>query len=84
MKTATVNISFQKDLLEQIDDVAKEESRSRSELIREAARLYIERKKKWKDIFAYGQSQRIDRNLAVEDVEDEIRVYRKKKGTQPV
>lgn len=84
MKTATVNISFQKDLLEQIDDVAKEESRSRSELIREAARLYIERKKKWKDIFAYGQSQRIDRNLAVEDVEDEIRAYRKKKGTQPV
>ena len=84
MKTATVNISFQKDLLEQIDDVAREESRSRSELIREAARLYIERKKKWKDIFAYGQSQRIDRNLAVEDVEDEIRVYRKKKGTQPV
>ena len=84
MKTATVNISFQKDLLEQIDDVAKEESRSRSGLIRETARLYIERKKKWKDIFAYGQSQRTDRNLAVEDVEDEIRVYRKKKGTQPV
>jgi metal-responsive CopG/Arc/MetJ family transcriptional regulator len=84
MKTATVNISFQKDLLEQIDDVAKEESRSRSELIREAARLYIQQKKKWKDIFAYGQSQRIDRNLVIEDVEKEISVYRKKKGTRPV
>jgi CopG family transcriptional regulator / antitoxin EndoAI len=84
MRTATVNISFQKDLLEQIDDVAKEESRSRSELIREAARLYIERKKKWKDIFAYGQSQRIDGNLAIEDVEKEINGYRTKKGTRHV
>lgn len=84
MKTATVNISFQKDLLEQIDDVAKEESRSRSELIREAARLYIERKKKWKDIFAYGQSQKIDRNLVIEDVEKEISAYRQKKGSRPV
>lgn len=43
MSTSTANISFRTDLLEQIDRVATEESRSRSELIREAARLYIER-----------------------------------------
>lgn len=41
METVTVNISFRKDLLESIDNAAKHESRSRSELIREAARLYI-------------------------------------------
>ena len=36
MKSSTVNISFNDDLLEKIDKVAREESRSRSELIREA------------------------------------------------
>ncbi len=44
MNTNTVNIAFKKDLLELIDKIAKTESRSRSELIREAARMYIERK----------------------------------------
>ena len=51
MNTNTVNISFQKDLLKKIDKVAKDESRTRSELIREAARMYIDKKNKWKEIF---------------------------------
>ncbi len=40
----TVNISFEKALLKEIDKIAKKEHRSRSELIREAARAYIEKK----------------------------------------
>ena len=79
MKTGTVNISFQKGLLDQIDEVAREESRSRSELIREAARMYIERKKKWKDIFAFGDRQASRRKLREDDVKSEIRAYRKQK-----
>ena len=82
MKTGTVNISFQKDLLRQIDDVAKEESRSRSELIREAARMYIERRNRWKDVFAYGRMQVKQLCLQEEDVAREIRAYRKRKGSQ--
>lgn len=78
MKVNTVNISFKKDLLEQIDAVAREESRSRSELIREAARMYIERKKRWKKIFEYGRRIR-ESGLSEEDVGDEIRRYRKRK-----
>jgi hypothetical protein len=35
---------------------AKEEARSRSELIREAARAYIEKKAKWRSIFSYGSA----------------------------
>jgi metal-responsive CopG/Arc/MetJ family transcriptional regulator len=45
MAVSTVNISFQEDLLDQIDEMAKTEARTRSELIREAARIYFERKK---------------------------------------
>lgn len=40
MDTTTVNISFQESLLVDIDKIARVESRSRSELLREAARLH--------------------------------------------
>jgi len=76
MKTSTVNISFQKDLLDSIDKIAREESRSRSELIREAARTYIDRKKKWKDIFAFGDRQVKKLGLTEKDIQDEIRLFR--------
>lgn len=42
MSRAKVMISIPEEFLAEIDKVAKEESRSRSELIREAARLYLE------------------------------------------
>jgi len=35
MGTSTVNIAFKNDLLLQIDSIAREESRTRSELVRE-------------------------------------------------
>lgn len=77
MNTSTVNISFNKNLLKQIDKIAKEESRTRSELIREAARLYIERKSKWLDIFDYAKNQVSTKNLDENDVISEIKKYRK-------
>jgi CopG family transcriptional regulator / antitoxin EndoAI len=77
MNSSTVNISFKKDLLKKIDRIAKEESRSRSELIREAARMYIERKAKWNDIFDYGKKQRSRKDIQEQDVVDEIKKYRK-------
>ena len=79
MKTGTVNISFQEGLLREIDEMAQQESRSRSELIREAARIYIERKKRWKDIFAFGEKQVRRLRLTESDVESEIGVYRRSK-----
>ena len=79
MKTGTVNISFQEGLLQQIDETAREESRSRSELIREAARMYIERKKRWKDIFVFGEKQVRRLRLSERDVESEIGAYRRSK-----
>jgi metal-responsive CopG/Arc/MetJ family transcriptional regulator len=55
MGTKIVNIAFQESLLPEIDRVAKMESRSRSEFLREAARMYIQRKKRWASIFAMGR-----------------------------
>jgi metal-responsive CopG/Arc/MetJ family transcriptional regulator len=79
MAVSTVNISFQEDLLEQIDRIAQNEARTRSELIREAARIYIERKKKWESIFSYGESLSSKYKFTEDDVNDEIEKYRKEK-----
>ena len=76
---STVNISFNKDLLKQIDKVAQEESRSRSELIREAARSYIERKRRWNQIFQVGTKLAKANRLTEADIEKEIASYRKEK-----
>ena len=75
----TVNVSFQDDLLNMIDNVAKDEARTRSELLREAARMYIERKQRWGQIFSYGKEQAATKNLREKDVQDEIRAYRRRK-----
>ncbi|MDR1452399.1 MAG: ribbon-helix-helix domain-containing protein [Candidatus Margulisbacteria bacterium] len=77
MTTATVNISFQNNLLSQIDDVARLESRSRSELLREAARLYIERKQKWQNIFNLGESLAAKNKLRESVIMKEIKSLRK-------
>lgn len=74
--TSTVNISFRKDLLEQIDSIAAEESRSRSELIREAARMYIQRRRRWDAIFASASEAARARGLTESDVEAEIQAHR--------
>ncbi len=78
----TVNISFQKNLLADIDRLAKKERRSRSELLREAARLYIERKNRWDKIFAMGEAIARDKGLSEKDVAVEIQAYRKSKAAR--
>jgi CopG family transcriptional regulator / antitoxin EndoAI len=78
METTTVNIAFKDGLLKEIDKIAKEESRSRSELIREAARAYITKKNKWDSIFNFGDNQATELKLTPEDISSEIIKYRKR------
>jgi metal-responsive CopG/Arc/MetJ family transcriptional regulator len=80
MNTTTVNISFQGSLLAEIDRVANAESRSRSELLREAARSYIARKRRWDDIFRYGKTISSRGKLTEADVANEINAYRRGKA----
>lgn len=71
MASQTINISIPKKLLEEADQVAKLESRSRSELIRESLRDYVERRRRWEELLAYGK--RKGRELGIKSEED---VYR--------
>ena len=79
MSTVTVNISFQDRLLADIDRIAQRESRSRSELLREAARIYIERKERWNQIFSEASITSGEQALTEKDVLDEISQYRREK-----
>ena len=76
MPTVTVNISFRDSLLSEIDKTAKKEFRSRSELIREAARLYIERQNQWSDLFTLGDRSVQEQHLTKNDVVEEIGAVR--------
>lgn len=80
MNTTTANIAFQGSLLSEIDRVALTESRSRSELLREAARLYIDRKRRRGKLFAYGKNLAASRPLTENDIAMEIQSHRQNRS----
>lgn len=67
MPTKTFNISLPDSLLEDADAVARTEYRSRSELIREALRTYIERSKRWERLFSIGDEKARELGITSED-----------------
>ena len=75
-RMATVNISFQDTLLADIDAAAAREHRSRSDLIREAARRYLAQQARWDRIFLLGDSARERSDLVEADVAAEIAAQR--------
>lgn len=82
MSNVTVNISFQDSLLRDIDRIAKGEARSRSELLREAARAYIQRKERWAGLFALGREVANKHSVTMQDVAVEIAAYRRTKANR--
>lgn len=79
MGTVTVNISFQDSLLAEIDAEANKESRSRSELLREAARTYIRRQRQWEMVFSLGDEVSRREKLTETDVDKVIASVRRRK-----
>lgn len=55
--TGTVTISLPPELAVEVDRLAHEEGRTRSELLREAFRQYAERRRRWDQLFAYGEER---------------------------
>lgn len=82
MRTVTVNISFQGSLLAEIDAEARRESRSRSELLREAARMYVQRQRRWSGLFQLGDALQEREPVTELMVADEIVQYRAEKKTR--
>ncbi len=57
MQSQTFNIALPKKLVSRIDKYAKREYKNRSELIREAVRVYLEKKENWERIYDYGKKK---------------------------
>ena len=55
MQMQTFNIALPVDLVKRADIVAKKEYRNRSDLLREALRIYLKDKEEWKKIFSVGR-----------------------------
>jgi metal-responsive CopG/Arc/MetJ family transcriptional regulator len=55
MTTKTFNVAFPVTLLSQVDDYAQSEFGSRSDLLRQAALEFIERRDKIKELFREGK-----------------------------
>jgi CopG family transcriptional regulator / antitoxin EndoAI len=82
MNTQTLNIALPEDLVKKTDELAKKEYRNRSELIREALRVYIERKSTWDTIFAIGEKAAKKAGItSEEEVNQIVSVYRHGKKT---
>lgn len=82
MTTQTFNIALPKELVEKVDEAAKREYRNRSELIREALRVYLKDMKEWDDLFKYGR--RMGKKMGIKSEEDVSRIvyeYRHGKGS---
>lgn len=72
MNTVTINVSLPKELLKKVDRLAKQESRTRSELLRESLRRYLLEMTEWEDIFAYGEKR--VKALGIKSEEDVYRI----------
>lgn len=75
MKTKIINISLPERLLKDADKAAQDESRSRSELFREALRNYLLRRELDAG-YAYGERKAKELNIKPGDVNDVIADYR--------
>lgn len=68
MNTQTLNIALPTELVKKVDLVAKKEYRNRSELIREALRVYLEDKSEWEEIFKLGE--KVMQEMGIKDEEE--------------
>jgi CopG family transcriptional regulator/antitoxin EndoAI len=74
--TKTISLSLPPEMAEKIKELMKKEGRTRSELIREALRRYVE-EQEWKEIYRYGERKAKERGISEDQVEDIIDARRK-------
>ena len=79
MAVATINLTFDDDLMRQIDYFADNESRTRTDLIYNSVKMYINRKKRLQELYTYGENIASQNNFTEKDIMEEIKNYRKNK-----
>ncbi len=67
--TKILSLSLPPEMAAQVDEITKEEGRTKSELFREALRRYIE-ERKWARLYKYGELKAREKGITEEDIED--------------
>jgi len=74
--TKTITLSLPPEMVDKIEELMKEEGRTRSELLREALRRYME-EQEWKKIYRYGEMKAREKGITEDQIEDIIDARRK-------
>jgi len=74
--TKTVTLSIPPEMDKKISALMKKEGRTRSELLREALRRYME-EREWREILRYGRMRAKEKGITEDQVEDLVDAYRK-------
>lgn len=81
MQSLIINFSIPRQLLETVDNLAEVEMKTRSELLRDAIRDYLEKKltlkDRWEKIFTYGKKKTKSLKIKPGLVEELVDEYRK-------
>ena len=76
MTTQTVTFSLPLEMAEKVEELTKEEKRTRSDLFQEALRRYIE-DREWQKIYRYGETKAKQEGITEDQVEDMIDARRR-------
>lgn len=79
METQIINLSIPKPLLKVLDQQAKREVKTRSELLRDAVRAYLSRRAALGEIVEYGTKQAKKLGMKPDDAEAILDDYRQGK-----
>ena len=77
--TKTITFSLPPDMADRVDEVMKQQGRSRSEFLREALLRYIE-ELEWRQLLRYGEERARGKGIGPEDVADLVEEYRAEVG----
>jgi CopG family transcriptional regulator/antitoxin EndoAI len=74
--TKTITLSLPPEMVDKIEQLMREEGRTRSELLREALRRYAE-EQEMKRIYRYGEIKAREKGITEDRIEDMIDARRK-------
>ena len=75
---ATLTVAVADDRLLEVDECAKNEERSRDDIVNEAISFYL-RKKRWNKIFEEGDRLAAKNGITEDVIAEEIKSYREEK-----
>ena len=78
--TKTITFSLPPEMAERVDEVMRQQGRSRSEFLREAVLRYIE-ECEWRQLLRYGEAKAREKGIGPEDVADLVEEYRAEAGS---